>query len=33
MTAFGAGNFIVKAQTPPAGSKRPKGSTVTIVGF
>lgn len=33
MTAFGAGNFIVKAQTPPAGSKRPKGSTVTVVGF
>ena len=33
MTAFGAGNFIVKAQTPPAGSKRAKGSTVTIVGF
>lgn len=33
MTAFGAGNFIVKAQTPAAGSSRPKGSTVTIVGF
>jgi serine/threonine-protein kinase len=33
MTAFGAGNFIVKAQTPPAGSKRAKGSTVTVVGF
>ncbi len=33
MMAFGAGNFTVKAQTPKAGSERPKGSTVTIVGF
>lgn len=33
VTAFGAGDFTVKAQTPPGGSKRAKGSTVTIVGF
>jgi len=32
VTAFGAGNFTVRAQTPSSGS-RPKGSTVTIVGF
>ena len=33
VTAFGAGNFTVKAQNPPAGAKRAKGSNVTIVGF
>ncbi|WP_235508812.1 Stk1 family PASTA domain-containing Ser/Thr kinase [Aeromicrobium sp. Root236] len=32
VTPFGAGNFTVRAQTPSSGS-RPKGSTVTIVGF
>ena len=33
--ALGAGNFTVRAQNPPAGSERPKGSTITItfVGF
>ncbi len=33
VTPFGAGNFTVKAQNPPAGSKRAKGSNITIVGF
>jgi serine/threonine-protein kinase len=33
VTAFGAGNFTVKAQNPAAGAKRAKGSNVTIVGF
>ncbi len=33
VTAFGAGNFTVKAQNPSAGSKRAKGSNITIVGF
>ena len=31
--AFGAGNFTIRAQNPPAGAKRAKGSTITIVGF
>jgi serine/threonine-protein kinase len=33
VTPFGAGNFTVKAQNPPPGSKRAKGSNITIVGF
>lgn len=33
VTAFGAGNFTVKAQNPAPGSKRAKGSNITIVGF
>ncbi len=31
--AFGPGNFVVRAQTPPADGKAKVGSSVTIAGF